>query len=425
MTVPPTSTSQLARPRSTRPTRSRTAPSSIRTSKPGWSTEPSTAGAIGRSPSLRDVLARDRHLLAALELDRLRRARRRGASGPAGRRSARPGGRRRPAAARIASARAGVILVRAVREVEPGAVDHRPHQLRSSSTCAASRRDAGPIVATIFVRRGTTAMRRTSASVARLREGVPPRIRRPGSPSSSSIRSELVVLRRPVGARRRARLDLPGAERDREVGDRRVLGLAGAVRHHGRVAARLREPHRLDRLGQRPDLVHLDEDRVADAALDPLAEPLRVRDEEVVADELDAVAELARQLRPRVPVVLGEPVLDRDDRVALARARPRRRASPRSASRGPRTGRRRRAKTSLVAGSSAIATPSRWPARSAASRITSIAASLDSRSGAKPPSSPTPVASPRSPEHAASARGRPRRRPAALRRSVARRPGRP
>ena len=51
VTVPPTSTSQSARPRSTFPTRSRTAPSSIRTSKPGWSTEPSTAGRIGRSPS--------------------------------------------------------------------------------------------------------------------------------------------------------------------------------------------------------------------------------------------------------------------------------------------------------------------------------------------------------------------------------------
>ena len=52
LTVPPTSTSQRARPRSTSSTRSRTAPSSIRTSNPGWRTEPSTAGAIGRSPSL-------------------------------------------------------------------------------------------------------------------------------------------------------------------------------------------------------------------------------------------------------------------------------------------------------------------------------------------------------------------------------------
>ena len=43
-----------------------------------------------------------------------------------------------------------------------------------------------------------------------------------------------------------------------------------------------------------------------------------------------------------------------------------------------------------------MATRSRCPARSAASRIVSIARSVDSRSGAKPPSSPTPVARPSS-----------------------------
>ena len=40
--------------------------------------------------------------------------------------------------------------------------------------------------------------------------------------------------------------------------------------------------------------------------------------------------------------------------------------------------------------------PLACPARSAASRIASIAASLEARSGAKPPSSPTAVARPRS-----------------------------
>src|SRR5215211_3514802 len=41
---------------------------------------------------------------------------------------------------------------------------------------------------------------------------------------------ELVVLRHPVRARRRAGLDLARRGADGEVGDRRVLGLAGAVR---------------------------------------------------------------------------------------------------------------------------------------------------------------------------------------------------
>ena len=68
-----------------------------------------------------------------------------------------------------------------------------------------------------------------------------------------------------------------------------------------RVAVLVREPHRLDRLGQRPDLVHLDEDRVGDAALDALAEPRGVRDEEVVADELDAIAEPTGRAPPSRP----------------------------------------------------------------------------------------------------------------------------
>ena len=50
--------------------------------------------------------------------------------------------------------------------------------------------------------------------------------------------------------------------------------------------------------------------------VDPALEPLGVRDEEVVADELHAVAELGGQLLPGVPVVLGGAVLDRDDREA-------------------------------------------------------------------------------------------------------------
>src|SRR5215208_1561345 len=47
---------------------------------------------------------------------------------------------------------------------------------------------------------------------------------------------QLVVLGRPVRPREAARLDLAAGERDREVGNRRILRLAGAVRHHRRVA---------------------------------------------------------------------------------------------------------------------------------------------------------------------------------------------
>src|SRR5690242_17475680 len=47
---------------------------------------------------------------------------------------------------------------------------------------------------------------------------------------------QLVVLRDTVGASRRAGLDLAAVGRHREIGDGRVFGLAGAVRHDRGVA---------------------------------------------------------------------------------------------------------------------------------------------------------------------------------------------
>ena len=52
VTTPPVSTAQRARPCSIVSTRSRTSPSSISTSCPGWSTSLITAGLTGSSPSL-------------------------------------------------------------------------------------------------------------------------------------------------------------------------------------------------------------------------------------------------------------------------------------------------------------------------------------------------------------------------------------
>src|SRR5215510_3819686 len=47
---------------------------------------------------------------------------------------------------------------------------------------------------------------------------------------------ELVVLGGAVGAGERAGLDLPAIGGDRQVGNGRILGLAGAMRHHRREA---------------------------------------------------------------------------------------------------------------------------------------------------------------------------------------------
>ena len=131
---------------------------------------------------------------------------------------------------------------------------------------------------------------------------------------------KLIVLRDALAASRRTSLDLTRVRRDHEVGDRGVLGLTRTVRQHGGVARALREADRIERLGERSDLVDLDEQRVGDAALDAVGETGRVRDEQVVADELDLRAESVGEELPVVPVVLSQRVLDRDDREVVDQA---------------------------------------------------------------------------------------------------------
>jgi len=72
---------------------------------------------------------------------------------------------------------------------------------------------------------------------------------------------QLVVLRGAVGPGRRTGLDLAAVRRHREVRDGGVLGLAGAVAHHAGETAAVREVDGIQGLGQRADLVHLDEQR--------------------------------------------------------------------------------------------------------------------------------------------------------------------
>src|SRR5262249_7203911 len=54
-----------------------------------------------------------------------------------------------------------------------------------------------------------------------------------------------------------------------------------------------------------------------DALADPLGEDLRVRDEEVVAHELDLRSQRTSELAPALPVLLSEAVLDRHQGIGL------------------------------------------------------------------------------------------------------------
>jgi hypothetical protein len=147
-------------------------------------------------------------------------------------------------------------------------------------------------------------------------------------------RAAAVVLGDAVRARRRAGLDLAGVGGDREVGDRGVLGLARAVRDDRDVAVLGAERDRVERLGQRPIWFTLT--RIAFAT--PRRCPLRgarVRDEEVVADELHAVAERVGERFQPSQSSSAQAVLDRHDRIAVDEVAQKSGIRP-SRARGPR-----------------------------------------------------------------------------------------
>ncbi len=129
---------------------------------------------------------------------------------------------------------------------------------------------------------------------------------------------ELVVFGDTVGAGDGACFDLADAGSDGEVGDEVVGGFAAAVGDDGGVAVLASESDGVEGFGEGADLVEFDQDGVGGAAIDALLEAGGVGDEEVVADELYAVAEGIGEGFEAVPIVFGESVFDGDDRVAVA-----------------------------------------------------------------------------------------------------------
>ena len=75
------------------------------------------------------------------------------------------------------------------------------------------------------------------------------------------------------------------------------------------------ERDRLQGLRQGADLVDLDENGVRRAFRDAAGETRGAGDEEIVADQKDALPERGRERRPAGPVVFREAVLDRGDRI--------------------------------------------------------------------------------------------------------------
>ena len=90
-------------------------------------------------------------------------------------------------------------------------------------------------------------------------------------------------------------------------------------RAHARV---LRHLDGIKRFTDGADLIQLDQDCVAGAQGNTLSKPLRVRNKQVVADELHLIAQLLRHLLPAFPVFFVKTVLDRIDRIFLDKALP-------------------------------------------------------------------------------------------------------
>ena len=111
---------------------------------------------------------------------------------------------------------------------------------------------------------------------------------------------ELVVLGQAVRAAQGAGLDLAGVHGHGQIGDEGVLGLARAVGDHRGVGRLLGHLDGVQGLGQGADLVQLDEDGVGHALVDAFGQDLGVGDEDVVAHQLDGVAQGVGQLLPAV-----------------------------------------------------------------------------------------------------------------------------
>ena len=101
----------------------------------------------------------------------------------------------------------------------------------------------------------------------------------------------MVVFGDAIGAAGAAGFDLAGSGAYGQVGDEGVFGFARAVADDAGVAEATGQFDSFEGLADCADLVDFNQDGVGDLLFDSLLEALGVGDEEVIADELDLVAE--------------------------------------------------------------------------------------------------------------------------------------
>ena len=120
-------------------------------------------------------------------------------------------------------------------------------------------------------------------------------------PSSSSIRISWLYF-----AIRSVRLIEPvliwPAFRPTAISAMVVFCFTGTVGNDAGIASLLRHFDSVEGFCQRTDLVDLDQDRVGDALFNAFLQDCRVRNEQIVADQLNLASQLVCQFLPAVPV---------------------------------------------------------------------------------------------------------------------------
>src|ERR1700759_3230635 len=87
------------------------------------------------------------------------------------------------------------------------------------------------------------------------------------------------------------------------------------MRNDRRIAITPRQLNRFEGLSHSTNLVDLDQDRVGNAILNSLLQPLNVSDKKIIAHQLNAVAGLLRKRAPAFPIILSQTIFNRDDRI--------------------------------------------------------------------------------------------------------------
>src|SRR5260221_797935 len=83
---------------------------------------------------------------------------------------------------------------------------------------------------------------------------------------------QLIIFGHPISAAKRTGLDLAGIGGHGDVGDGGILGFAGAMADHGGVGVFLGQFDRVERFGERADLVHFYQNRIRHALVDAFSE---------------------------------------------------------------------------------------------------------------------------------------------------------